>query len=65
MCITQITSWGIVCRPFPVRAPTITADTGRPTGATAAAFSAALDHAAVGIRINAVCPRIDRRRDDP
>ncbi|MFF2411556.1 MFS transporter [Streptomyces sp. NPDC058092] len=52
LCITQITSWGIVYYAFPVLNPAITADTGWPTGATTAAFSAALLISAfAGIRI--------------
>jgi hypothetical protein len=39
---TQITSWGIVYYASPVLNPRITADTGWPTGATTAAFCAAL-----------------------
>lgn len=42
LCLTQITSWGIVYDAFPVLNPAITADTGWNTGATTAAFSAAL-----------------------
>ncbi|MFE7310922.1 MFS transporter, partial [Streptomyces sp. NPDC057546] len=52
LCITQITSWGIVYYAFPVLNPAITADTGWPTGATTAAFSAALLISAfAGIRV--------------
>ncbi|WP_329389715.1 MFS transporter [Streptomyces sp. NBC_01351] len=42
LCLTQITSWGIVYYAFPVLNPAITADTGWSTGATTAAFSSAL-----------------------
>ncbi|MFF3722300.1 MFS transporter [Streptomyces erythrochromogenes] len=42
LCLTQITSWGIVYYAFLVLNPAITADTGWSAGATTAAFSAAL-----------------------
>ncbi|MFJ8629778.1 MFS transporter [Streptomyces sp. NPDC093568] len=42
LCLTQITSWGIVYYAFPVLNPRITADTGWSTTATTGAFSAAL-----------------------
>ncbi|MFC8671501.1 MFS transporter [Streptomyces griseorubiginosus] len=42
LCVTQITSWGIVYYAFPVLNPQITAATGWPAGATTASFSAAL-----------------------
>lgn len=59
LCITQITSWGIVYYAFPVLNPTIPADTGWPTGATTAAFSAALLISAfAGIRVGRI---IDHR----
>ncbi|MGW8881569.1 MFS transporter [Streptomyces mirabilis] len=59
LCITQITSWGIVYYAFPVLNPAITADTGWPTGATTAAFSAALLVSAfAGIRVGRI---IDHR----
>ncbi|MGX5210898.1 MFS transporter [Streptomyces violaceus] len=52
LCVTQITSWGIVYYAFPVLNPQITADTGWSTGATTAAFSAALLVSALaGIRV--------------
>lgn len=40
LCVTQITGWGVVHYAFPVLNPQITTATGRPTGATTAAFSA-------------------------
>ncbi|MGW1654594.1 MFS transporter [Streptomyces atratus] len=59
LCITQITSWGIVYYAFPVLNPAITNDTGWPTGATTAAFSAALLISAfAGIRVGRI---IDHR----
>lgn len=52
LCATQITSWGVIYYAFPVLNPAITADTGWPTGATTAAFSAALLISAfAGIRV--------------
>ncbi|MEV6247647.1 MFS transporter [Streptomyces sp. NPDC051742] len=42
LCVTQITSWGIVYYAFPVLNPAITADAGWSAGSTTAAFSAAL-----------------------
>ncbi|MFD7070625.1 MFS transporter [Streptomyces sp. NPDC059913] len=59
LCITQITSWGIVYYAFPVLNPAITADTGWSAGATTAAFSAALLISAfAGIRVGRI---IDHR----
>ncbi|MFE5241593.1 MULTISPECIES: MFS transporter [unclassified Streptomyces] len=52
LCVTQITSWGIVYYAFPVLNPQITAATGWPIGATTGAFSAALLVSALaGIRV--------------
>ncbi|MFD3822620.1 MFS transporter [Streptomyces sp. NPDC058625] len=52
LCVTQITSWGIVYYAFPVLNPQITAGTGWSTGMTTAAFSAALLVSAfAGIRV--------------
>ncbi|NUK25562.1 MFS transporter [Streptomyces lunaelactis] len=42
LCVTQVTSWGIVYYAFPVLLPHLTAETGWPTSAVTAAFSAAL-----------------------
>ncbi|WP_326779193.1 MFS transporter [Streptomyces sp. NBC_01445] len=59
LCVTQITSWGIVYYAFPVLNPQITATTGWPVGATTAAFSAALLISAIaGIRVGRI---IDHR----
>ncbi|WP_393063071.1 MFS transporter [Streptomyces sp. LN549] len=59
LCATQITSWGIIYYAFPVLNPAITADTGWSTGATTAAFSAALFISAfAGIRVGRI---IDHR----
>ncbi|MFJ8935760.1 MFS transporter [Streptomyces sp. NPDC102365] len=55
LCLTQITSWGIVYYAFPVLNPQITAATGWSPAATTAAFSAALLVSAVaGIRIGRI-----------
>jgi predicted MFS family arabinose efflux permease len=48
LCITEITSWGVLYYAFPVLAPAISRDTGWSTSATTAAFSAALIVAALG-----------------
>ncbi|MFD7962722.1 MFS transporter [Streptomyces zaomyceticus] len=59
LCVTQITSWGIVYYAFPVLNPQITADTGWSTGGTTAAFSLALVVSGLaGIRVGRI---IDRR----
>ncbi|MFD9502311.1 MFS transporter [Streptomyces sp. NPDC060035] len=55
LCLTQITSWGILYYAFPVLNPTITADTGWSTGTTTAAFSAALVISAIaGIHVGRI-----------
>ncbi|MGW2273179.1 MFS transporter [Streptomyces yangpuensis] len=55
LCLTQITSWGIVYYAFPVLNPAITAATGWSAGATTAAFSAALVVSAIaGIYVGRV-----------
>ena len=59
LCVTEITSWGVLDYAFPVLAPAIEADTGWSAATTAAAFSAALVVAAVvGIPLGRV---LDRR----
>ncbi|WP_407661042.1 MFS transporter [Kitasatospora purpeofusca] len=59
LCATQITGWGILYYAFPVLLPHITADTGRSTPATTAAFSAALLVSALaGIPIGRILDRI-------
>jgi MFS family permease len=47
LCITEITSWGVLYYAFPVLAPAITRDTGWSTAGITAAFSAALIVAAL------------------
>lgn len=55
LCLTQITSWGIVYYAFPVLNPQITTATGWSAAATTGAFSAALLISAVaGIRIGRI-----------
>ncbi|MYR42271.1 MFS transporter [Streptomyces sp. SID5910] len=55
LCLTQITSWGIVYYAFPVLNPQITMATGWSATATTAAFSAALLMSAIaGIRIGRI-----------
>ncbi len=52
LCITEITSWGVLYYAFPVLAGDITATTGWPTAATTAALSASqLVAALVGIPV--------------
>jgi MFS family permease len=59
LCVTEITSWGVLYYAFPVLAPAIQIDTGWSVPATAAAFSAALVIAAVaGIPLGRI---LDRR----
>jgi MFS family permease len=48
LCVTEITSWGVLYYAFPVLAPGIARDTGWSTSAITAAFSAALILAALG-----------------
>lgn len=58
LCVTQITSWGVVYYAFPVLAPRIAADTGWPTPVTTAAFSLALlVSAAAGIPVGRILDR--------
>jgi MFS family permease len=47
LCVTEITSWGVLYYAFPVLAPSIAADTGWPISAVTAAFSVGLVVAAV------------------
>lgn len=59
LCVTQVTSWGVVFYAFPVLNPAITAETGWRNGATTAAFSGALLVSALtGVYVGRV---IDRR----
>ncbi|NKZ02189.1 MFS transporter [Actinomadura latina] len=48
LCVTEITSWGVLYYAFPVLAPAIAADTGWSIATATAAFSAALVVAAIG-----------------
>lgn len=55
LCVTQITSWGILYYAFPVLLPTITADTGWSTPTTSAAFTVGLIASAlIGIPLGRV-----------
>ncbi|MFC9975669.1 MFS transporter [Spirillospora sp. NPDC127200] len=63
LCVTEITSWGVLYYAFPVLASAIAADTGWSTPAVTAAFSAALVAAALaGIPLGRV---LDRRGPRP
>ena len=58
LCITEITSWGVLYYAFPVLAPSIAADTGWSVPAVTAAFSAGLlVSAAVGIPVGRLLDR--------
>ncbi|MFE9046021.1 MFS transporter [Streptomyces sp. NPDC007818] len=58
LCVTQITSWGIVYYAFPVLNPQITAATGWSASTTMAAFSLALVVSGVaGIRVGRIIDR--------
>ncbi|MEV4001796.1 MFS transporter [Actinomadura sp. NPDC049753] len=48
LCVTEITSWGVLYYAFPVLSQAITRDTGWSTAAITAAFSGALVMAALG-----------------
>lgn len=55
LCVTQITSWGIIFYAFPVLNPHIIVDSGWSAGATTAAFSLALIVSALaGIHIGRI-----------
>lgn len=58
LCVTEITSWGVLYYAFPVLAPTIAADTGWSISAVTAAFSAGLIvSAGVGIPVGRLLDR--------
>ena len=62
LCVTEITSWGILYYAFPVLSPAISADTGWSGAATMAAFSAGQVTAAlVGIPLGRALDRIGPR----
>ncbi|MFD1530373.1 MFS transporter [Pseudonocardia aurantiaca] len=62
LCVTQITSWGVLYYAFPVLAPSIAADTGWSVPAVTAAFSAGLVVSAlVGIPVGRWLDRIGPR----
>ncbi len=63
LCLTQITSWGVLYYAFPVLAPAISTDTGWSNAAVTAAFSAGQVTAGiagiyVGRRIDRLGPRV-------
>lgn len=63
LCITQITSWGVLYYAFPVALADITADTGWSASAATAAFSAGLlTSAAAGIPVGRWLDRWGPRR---
>ena len=58
LCLTEITSWGILYYAFPVLSPAITADTGWSTSTIVAAFSLSqLVAAVVGIPVGRILDR--------
>lgn len=58
LCVTEITSWGVLYYAFPVLAPSIAADTGWSVPSVTAAFSAGLVVSAlVGIPVGRVLDR--------
>lgn len=58
LCVTQITSWGVLYYAFPVLLPSITADTGWSAAWVTAAFSTALVISAlVGIPVGRILDR--------
>ena len=62
LCVTEVTSWGVLYYAFPVLAPTISADTGWSVAAVTAGFSLGLVVAAVaGIPIGRLLDRYGPR----
>ncbi len=62
LCVTEITSWGVLYYAFPVMAPTLAADTGWSVPTATAAFSAGLVVSAlVGIPVGRWLDRIGPR----
>ncbi|MFC5951599.1 MFS transporter [Pseudonocardia lutea] len=58
LCVTEVTSWGVLYYAFPVLAPTLSRDTGWSTGAVTGAFSAGLvTSALVGIPVGRALDR--------
>ncbi|TCK24985.1 MFS transporter [Pseudonocardia endophytica] len=58
LCLTEITSWGVLYYAFPVLAPSISGDTGWPVSAVTAAFSAGLVVSAlVGVPVGRILDR--------
>jgi MFS family permease len=62
LCVTEVTSWGVLYYAFPVLAPTISADTGWSVAAVTAGFSVGLVVAAVaGIPVGRLLDRYGPR----
>jgi MFS family permease len=62
LCLTEITSWGVLYYAFTVLAPSISRDTGWPASAVTAAFSVSLIVAAlVGIPVGRLLDRLGPR----
>jgi MFS family permease len=62
LCVTEVTSWGVLYYAFPVLAPTISADTGWSIAAVTAGFSLGLVVAAVaGIPVGRLLDRYGPR----
>ena len=62
LCVTEVTSWGVLYYAFPVLADSISSDTGWPRTAVAAAFSAGLLVAAgVGVAVGRWLDRVGPR----
>ena len=65
LCLTQITSWGVLYYAFPVMAPTIAADTGWSVPTATAAFSGGLVVSAlVGIPVGRLAGPVRAARGD-
>src|SRR5438552_2296812 len=62
LCVTEITSWGVLYYAFPVLADSVSADTGWSRTAVAAAFSASLlVAAAAGVAVGRWLDRVGPR----
>jgi len=62
LCITEVTSWGVLCHAFPVLAPSISADTGLSIPAVTAGFSIGLVVSAVaGVPVGRLLDRVGPR----
>ena len=62
LCVTEVTSWGVLYYAFPVLAPSISADTGWSTPAVTAGFSLGLVvSAAAGVPVGRLLDRVGPR----